>query len=205
MKKLFFILFSILTSSSVFAEEIYLLWKNNSLALNGISAADKSIEFANKNSIKKSESQLIIPFNKNNKEIIIDLNSSLNYKIKTPTNTFNYKSTSNNILLDMLYNRIIVFDIQNIGNYLLFLEDTKITCFNLEHQKPCSKSIHITKSESNINPSGEITILFKELFFYEDRTKNEIIQCPTGVAFNPKSNSINFCGNKTIFNLKNLD
>lgn len=203
--KKYLIYLAILFSSNLFAEETYLLWKNNGLALNGISSSNKSVDLAYQNSIVKTNQRSVISFEKNNKKLTIDLTSSLNYKVITQTNTFIYKSTSDNKIIDFLSHRTVVFDIQNIGDYLLFLEDTKITCFNLKTEKPCSKFIQKIESKNNQTQNGEITILFKELFFYENKNNNEIIQCPTGVGFDPKTHYITFCGDKKRINLNNFN
>jgi len=186
------------------------LIKNNGAALNGIHSADKAIDFATDNSlIKGFQNHQKILFNKNNKEFIIDLFSNVGYEITTTTKNFKYASDSNTIidkLLDRASNRTIIFDIQNVGDYLLFVEDKKITCFNVKTELPCKKNIDISMNkDTNINKQGEIAILFDQLFFYENKERNEIIKCQSGVGFNPEKKEISYCGDKRYIKLKDLD
>jgi hypothetical protein len=147
--------------------------------LNGVHSSDKAVELErsyNLNNYEKIQSQKF-----KYKNVIIDLSSSVNYKVQTPKAIFKYDSDADfgGRMLDRLSNRTIVFGVQPIGDYLLFREDTKVTCFNLKQEKPCSKFIPI---EQNSQYYG---INQRELFFYRNRNENLIFQCKTGVGFEP--------------------
>lgn len=156
----------------------YLLFSNNGLALNGVHSADTAINFAEDNNI--------IPWKFNQykfqyENVIIDLQSSVNYSIHTKEEKFYYNSDSKFFerLIDRVSLRKIVFNVQHIGDYLLFLEDYKITCFNLKLKKPCDKII--AKEIASFHHSNGI--IMKELYFYRNKRENVIFTCTKGIGF----------------------
>ena len=204
MKKKIFLLLGLL-STTVFAQNNFLLFANNGLALNGIHSSDFAQDFAIKNRVN-SNNQIKFNFTYNNETISIDLSSHTQYTVKTKDSIFVYKSDTTNFtnkFLDRLSNRTIVFDVQNIGDYLLFSEDRKITCFNLKNSKPCSN--YIEKHTTSLPQNGMPQILLKNLYFYENKTKNEIFQCLNGIAFLKDKEYAQSCDGKTTINLETLN
>ena len=67
-----------------------------------------------------------------------------------------HKQFSMNILLRFLCSVLSI-----VGDYLLFSEDRKITCFNLKNSKPCSN--YIEKHTTSLPQNGMPQILLNNL------------------------------------------
>lgn len=184
-----------LNASAQDSYDSYLLFSIG--GLNGVHSSDKAVELERSYNLKNYEKLQSLKFKYKN--VIIDLSSSVDYTVQTKKDIFKYKSDADfgNRILDRLSNRTIVFGVQYIGDYLLFREDTKVTCFNLKHEKPCSKFMPI---EENSQYYG---INQKELFFYHNRNENLIFQCSTGIGFDPDKDAAS-CYGKQYTNLDKL-
>jgi hypothetical protein len=196
MLKYTFLLAAIISINALAQDsyDAYLLFSIG--GLNGVHSSDKAVELARKYNLKKYGPYSIKFTYKN---LIIDISSSVNYIVQTPKAIFKYDSDADlgGRILDRLSNRTIVFNVQPIGDYLLFMEDTKVTCFNVKQEKPCSKFIQIEQTGQyyGINKN--------ELFFYHNRNENLIFQCRTGIGFNIDKDNAQ-CDGKQYIDLDKL-
>lgn len=207
MKKYFVpaLLFFSINSYAENTYDSYLVFHDNGPALKDVYVAEKATDFSQKTNLLHYAIKPPTPRVFKHKNVTIDLTSHVGYTIKTSGNKFVYKSdvAFGQKVLDRLYSKEIVHAIQPIGDYLLFREDEKITCFNLKQEKPCSKTITIIPPRPSANKNGAPPSINQSAFFYMDKEKNEIFQCGETVSFAIEKEKA-VCTGKQYINLDTL-